>query len=55
MEIKGNFDTKTNQWVLAPKQLNRVLVGNSYNAYVIKGRWSKAKILIYSSPLENFI
>ena len=25
MEIFGNYDTKTNQWVLTPKQLNLVI------------------------------
>jgi len=24
IEISGNYDTKTNQWVLTPKQLNLV-------------------------------
>ena len=26
VEILGNYDTKTNQWVLIPKQLNLVLL-----------------------------
>ena len=27
VEILGNYDTKTNQWVLTPKQLNLVGIG----------------------------
>ena len=34
MEIIGNFDTKTNQWVLTPKQLNLVVVKTGENSFM---------------------